>query len=561
MLKVAKPKPNSRTLQSQKISLKFRFTISILICLWSSTLTAQIPSTCFEIESILVDACGNPEGENEMVRFRTGPNPLNTATLTVNWPNNSWLGICQNATTANNVVQLNNSITACGFLLEPIGGIIPAGSEVILVTSTNFNVAANSFAGLSDTVYIIFQCQGNTTGHFANATGTGTRTLTMDFGGCSDNVNYSCQQLVDIFGNTGTSGTTTDRDGAAVVYDWNGNPTYVNFGCSAPYVPQTVDAGIDPSACAGDTIQLNGIVSGNYLAANWSGGTGTWINSNQLNALYIVGSGDFSNGNLVLEIEICNGFIYDTVQVQSVPPPALNGHSETINICESEMVVLDAGPGGPFMWSTGETTQQISVLSPGNYFVNAVNSCGALSDTVYFIIGQVDVVAAFTVDSITGNSPLLVQFTNQSTGATDFDWDFGIEGNSTITDPTFSFVHPGDHVVLLTASNGNCFDTASIIIHVNSCEGEVYIPNAFTPNLDEINQKFYVYARCSYRAFLTIFDRWGREVYSWSDITTGWNGQNQSGENMPIGVYIYRFEIEDLNNVTTVYTGQLNLLR
>src|SRR4051812_6197547 len=106
---------------------------------------AQIPTTCLEVESILVDACGSPEGENEMVRFQVGNTPLNLAAMTVTWPNGSWQGLCQNATTASVVSTWNSTITQCGLLLEPTGGIIPAGERVIMVTSTNVIPGANSF--------------------------------------------------------------------------------------------------------------------------------------------------------------------------------------------------------------------------------------------------------------------------------------------------------------------------------------------------------------------------------------------------------------------------------
>jgi hypothetical protein len=73
-------------------------TYALLTALFtSSTALAQIPSQCLEIESILVDACnpsttcpGSSEGQNEMVRFRTGPNPIALGDLQVTWPNNSW---------------------------------------------------------------------------------------------------------------------------------------------------------------------------------------------------------------------------------------------------------------------------------------------------------------------------------------------------------------------------------------------------------------------------------------------------------------------------------------
>ena len=122
-------------------------------------------SQCFEIQTILVDACSatspsNDEGFNEMVRFKIGPTALNTATLSVNWPSNAWTGLIQNATTASKVSTINNAIVAagnCGQVLEPTGGVLPANSEVLLITSQNFTVNFNSFSSLNSTLYIIFK--------------------------------------------------------------------------------------------------------------------------------------------------------------------------------------------------------------------------------------------------------------------------------------------------------------------------------------------------------------------------------------------------------------------
>lgn len=65
----------------------------IFISLFGSRAYAQPPTNCFEITSILVDACApaNHEGENEMFRFWVGPNPLTVSNLTVTWPSNSFL--------------------------------------------------------------------------------------------------------------------------------------------------------------------------------------------------------------------------------------------------------------------------------------------------------------------------------------------------------------------------------------------------------------------------------------------------------------------------------------
>lgn len=98
------------------------FFLLVTLCLLSTVrLSAQ---NCIEINSILVDACGFPEGENEMVRFTVGATPLPINLLTVTWPTTTlnFLGICQNANTAQKVADLNANIQSCGYILEPVGG-------------------------------------------------------------------------------------------------------------------------------------------------------------------------------------------------------------------------------------------------------------------------------------------------------------------------------------------------------------------------------------------------------------------------------------------------------
>jgi len=134
-------------------------------------------SQCFSIETILADACGNPEGENEMVVLRINQD-IDVANLVFDWPNNSFLSWCSSASLTQ---QLNNTIvSSCGLLLEPPLGIVPANSKLLVVSSTNMLVNANSFDGLTDTLYIIYQCAGNTAGHFSNSASS-PRYLTVSY--------------------------------------------------------------------------------------------------------------------------------------------------------------------------------------------------------------------------------------------------------------------------------------------------------------------------------------------------------------------------------------------
>ena len=240
-------------------------------------------SQCFQIESILVDACGVQEGLNEMVRFKVGNTAINTSNMSVSWPNNPWQGLIRNSVTAAKVATLNADILdagGCGQLIEPTGGVLPANASVILVTSHNFDTDLNSFGALTDNVYIIFQNNPTTvSGHFANS-GTGIRTLTISFGSCSDTVSYDRALLID------TNGATVPADGAIVQYTPAGAATYINNGCSAPVPPFTVDAGpATMSACAGTVISLNGIAQG-YQSVRWSAASGTFSTATNLSTTY-----------------------------------------------------------------------------------------------------------------------------------------------------------------------------------------------------------------------------------------------------------------------------------
>jgi gliding motility-associated-like protein len=319
---------------------------------------------CFEIESILVDACGSPEGENEMVRFKVGNQDLCTNDLSVTWANtnNAWLGIIQNATTAQITADLNATIVSCGFLVEPTTCILPANSKVLLVTSTAIDITANSFANLGDTLYIIFQTAGNTNGHFANYNNAGgLRTLTMGFSnpvGCTDQVTYDRGNLVNINGTTG--GTTAQKNGSTVVFDPVGNPTYINNGCQAPVDPFVIDmtaAEINSgtqSICPGDIVATNVNVIGNYQEIIWSGGNGTFDAQNVTGTNYNSTANDTIDFYLYSSvINTCNDTVIDSVYISINSSPILTQI-------------------GPFTTSAGQ--QQVnSTLTGGTWSSN----CGA----------------------------------------------------------------------------------------------------------------------------------------------------------------------------------------
>lgn len=362
---------------------------------------AQVPTQCVEIERILVDACidgtvcpSGQEGQNEMVSFRTGPLSIALGDLVADWPNNSWNGLVQNATTAALTAELDATIAACGHLLEPPAGVIPPGSRVLLVTSTAMCTAANSFTNLTDTVYLIFQAPGNTAGHFANQNngstisatpsgGESLRTLVLTHvpSGCSDTATYDRQLLPNVLGTYG--GTSSQNDGATAVFTWPGvaQVSYVNYGCQAPIVPTqvTVDQVVGSLCGGGGTVQLQGAVSGPFTSVQWTGGSGTFSDVSALNTSYTAGPNDL--GNVVLSLcatLVCGDPVCTTVSLPTGNAPvvtvATNGPTA---LCPGQSVTLTASGADDYLWNDQQTGPTITVTGPGTYSVTGTNACGS----------------------------------------------------------------------------------------------------------------------------------------------------------------------------------------
>lgn len=314
---------------------------------------------CFEIESILVDACGSPEGENEMVRIKVGNADLCTNDFSVVWANNNnpWLGISQNATTGTATAALNASIVSCGFLLEPTSCVLPAGETVILVTSEAIDVNANSFANLTDTIYIIYQTAGNTNGHFANYNSTpGLRTLTMSFSspaGCTDVVTYERSNLTNI--NGGSGGTTAQKNGATANFDPAGNVTYSNNGCQAPFTPFVVDLTAvevnsgSTTICPGDIIQVGVSIQGPFQEVIWTGFNGVFDNQNVIATNY--NSDLTDNVDFYLYVSVvsnCGDTLQDSVLFTVNPVPIVNPAGPFTTFSGTQTIVSNMGGG---VWS------------------------------------------------------------------------------------------------------------------------------------------------------------------------------------------------------------------
>lgn len=163
-----------------------------------------------------------------------------------------------------------------------------------------------------------------------------------------------------------------------------------------------------------------------------------------------------------------------------------------------------------------------------------------------------------------------ISFINQSTGQGNLSylWDFGTGVNpdsSTFTNPVHMFPAgvPGEYNVWLTVTNEHgCVDSTMRIVTITDIF-LFYVPNSFTPDSDNLNDKFRAYGEgidlTQFKMY--IFDRWGELIYETDDIEDGWDG-TYMGTDAPVGTYVWRIETkEKFVNRRHEMTGHVNLLR
>jgi gliding motility-associated-like protein len=227
-----------------------------------------------------------------------------------------------------------------------------------------------------------------------------------------------------------------------------------------------------------------------------------------------------------------------------------------------------------YTWNFGEpgtggqpTTNHI-YLNPGSYTVSLTATSDSGCTTTTTLSNAITVFtqpnASFTYSpnpNTFGNSQ--IQFINNSTSASVYQWSFGDGvGSSSATSPSYSYTQPGTYTVRLTAESGNdCVDSASAEIIIYALEG-LYIPNAFSPNEDGLNETFGVLGLGISNVEMTIYNRYGSVIFRSSSSNPKWNGRlNGTGKKCDEGNYVYLIRLTDAAGGIRTLKGNILLIR
>jgi gliding motility-associated-like protein len=358
-----------------------------------------------------------------------------------------------------------------------------------------------------------------------------------------------------------------------------------------------VNAGSDVQVCStNSSVSLSGSVSIGSTAGVWSTlGNGSFIPSaTTLSTSYLYSANDLSAGSVYLILTSLNNGICpavtDTLKVKLFKDPIINLLSDTTICSYQNPLFISAGLTGDYgslQWTsngTGTFTPN-NVVNPNKYKFSpkdislgrvtlslALSNNGPCSNKTSSIVITINPspIADFIASKYVANIPNdPITFTNKSTHADSYIWDFGDGNSTTLINPIHNYVSANFYDVTLIAVNQfGCKDTAVEKITVKS---DVQFPNVFTPNLngpnggsyninDYSNDVFFPYTSGVTEYDLKIFNRYGELIFQSSELKVGWDGYF-NGKLCQQDAYVWKANMTFFDGRAFQKVGSVTLLR
>jgi hypothetical protein len=229
-----------------------------------------------------------------------------------------------------------------------------------------------------------------------------------------------------------------------------------------------------------------------------------------------------------------------TVNVSNAPSPTIN--ATATQACDGDVVTITASTSDSYLWSTGATTQSIDVTATAtnvNVVTTNANACNGVGASAPITVTFNATPTAAGTMTLAGN---VATFTNTSTGATSYSWDFGDFTNSSATAPAHAYAVNGSYTVVLTAINGNCTDTTTFMVDVTVGLNEIAASSNLTifpnPANETVNVSFDQNTNDLIQ--IELIDATGRVIAQNESIEIGTNNVSFNVTNLSSGFYTVR---------------------
>lgn len=246
-------------------------------------------------------------------------------------------------------------------------------------------------------------------------------------------------------------------------------------------------------------------------------------------------------GSNIIHVKVAtaDGCFKNIVLELVLNPKPIIALPEDFDFCKGKTVTLDAGTGFvSYLWSTGATTQTITVATPGNYSVTVTNSFGCSnSDNIQLSYSALAEIVGINI--ISSSATIILSATG--------NYEYSLDNSSWQDSNVFSNLGMGEYIAYVRTKSG-CFIGQKPFSIFN-------IPNAISPNDDGYNDKWKIAGLENYTGSeVTVFDRKGLLVFKQivNKKPLEWDGKIK-GAPIPTGNYWYSIKVSDGRN----YTGWL----
>lgn len=314
-----------------------------------------------------------------------------------------------------------------------------------------------------------------------------------------------------------------------------------SFGCigtaelEVQQLIEQVNLGADRDACEGEEVTLTAIMPAEYQLVWNTQQSGSSISVTE-NGIYSV-TATTTNG--------CESTDEVMVTFHELPTVELG---QDVLLCEDESITIgvESGAGQDYLWDNGATTSTINVSSSGMYMLTVSNAHCSNSDVVAVAVNPAPInpFENYAQEFCFLLPPYVLRLDAANEGAT-YLWEDGTTG------PVFSATSAGQYTVEITSAFG-CEKTYSTYVE-EVCPGYLYVPTAFTPDNDGLNDVWKIEGENISFFKLEIWNRWGELLFSSDSLKKPWLGQRRDGdEYVEPGVYVYKitYAFEDPTTTT-----------
>ena len=252
----------------------------------------------------------------------------------------------------------------------------------------------------------------------------------------------------------------------------------------------------------------------------------------------------------LLAVTGCDSIITTNLSVH--PKPLINLGQDR-DLCFGETITLQPGSFTSYLWQDGSTGQDFVVADTGTYWVKVTDMYNCIAGDTLVIKNILPVPTDFLTqtESICQYEKLTVTATGNYAG---YLWSTGS------IQPYIIAASAGEYILTVKDFNG-CKGSDTITIVQKNCYSGVYIPSAFTPNSDQLNDVFRARVYGAVISFnLRVYNRFGELVFATTDAQKGWDG-NVKGNATDADVFVWLCSYQLQGGKPVSEKGTVTLIR